>query len=150
MKAMNLKMRIAGVCYLLSAVYFLAVGLAFVFAAEFFSFHSDVIQTPWSELDELAQTLYLGMMRTEGAGFLASSVAIAAILFVPFRRGEVWSCWAMSAVGIVEHVPTFFANWHVAETTSASPPWQAAAAGMALLAIALVFGLLGASESDLS
>ena len=48
-----------------------AVGLAFVFATEFFPFHSDVIQTPWSDLGPAAQMLYLGMMRTEGAGFLA-------------------------------------------------------------------------------
>ena len=144
---MNRNMRIAGSCYFLTAVYFLAVGLAFIFAAEFFPFHSDVIQTPWSELDKLSQTLYLGMMRTEGAGFLASSVAIAILLFVPFRRGEMWSCWAMSAVGIVEHFPTFLANLHVSQTTSASPPWQAAAVGMALLGIGLVFGLLGSRES---
>lgn len=145
---MNSKTRLAGACYLLSAVYFLGVGLAFVFASEFFPFHSDVIQTPWSELDTLSQTLYLGMMRTEGAGFLASSVAIAVLLFIPFRRGEGWSCWAMSAVGIVEHVPTFLANLHVSRVTSASPPWQAAAVGMALLTIGLVLGLAGARESD--
>jgi len=144
---MNLKLRLAAGCYALSAIHFLGIGLGFVFASEFFPFHSDVIQTPWSELDALSQALYLGMMRTEGAGFLASSAALGALLYVPFRRREPWSCWAMSSVGILEHLPTLIANLHVSQTTPGSPPWQSAALGMALLTLGLGFGLSGMRET---
>lgn len=140
-------MKIASFCYLVTAVAFAAIGLAFVFAREFFPFHSDVIQTPWSDLDLAAQTLYLGMMRTEGAGYLASATAIAILYFGPFQRREEWSCWAMSGIGLVEHLPTFFANLHVSRTTEASPPWPGVLAGMMLLVLGLVLSIQGIRRS---
>ncbi|MFK7898446.1 MAG: hypothetical protein AB8G23_21615 [Myxococcota bacterium] len=145
---MGWKMKIAAACYGVSAIYCLTVGLSFVFRTEFFPFHSDVIQTPWSEVEPLAQTLYLGMMRTEGAGFLATAVALGALLAVPFRRGEAWAYWAMTAIGVVEHVPTLLANLHVSAVSPGSPPWQAAAVGIILLLIGLGFGLAGARKEN--
>jgi len=78
--------RIAAVLYWLNAIILLVIGLTFVFASSFFPFHSDVIQTNWNELDTPFQTLYLGMMRTEGAGYLASAVAIGFLLVIPFEK----------------------------------------------------------------
>ena len=74
---MNIKRRLAAFCYLINMIAFIFIGLAFVFKQEFFGFHSSVIQTSWQDLDLSSQTLYLGMMRTEGAGFLAAAVAFA-------------------------------------------------------------------------
>ncbi len=144
---MNTKMKLAAFCYLSNAVVFLFIGLAFVFGREFFPFHSDVIQTQWSDLDISAQTLYLGMMRTEGAGFLASAVAIAFLFFIPFRRGEEWSYWAMSAVGIVEHLPTLVATFHVSMSTAASPPWPLTLALIVLLIVGLILSVNGSQQS---
>ncbi len=144
---MNTRMKLASFCYLSNAVAFLIIGLTFVFAREFFPFHSDVIQTPWSGLSVPVQTLYLGMMRTEGAGYLASATAIAILYYGPFLRGEQWSYWAMSGIGIVEHLPTFFANLHVYRTTEASPPWPAVLIGMVLLVAGLVLSIQGSRPS---
>lgn len=135
-------MKLAAFCYLINMLAFLLIGLAFVFGTEFFAFHSDVIQTPWQDLEHSAQTLYLGMMRTEGAGFLASAMAFAFLLFVPFRRRETWSYWALSAIGITEHTPTFLATLHVSKTTAASPPWLMTLVLMALLIAGLILSLL--------
>ena len=74
------------------------------------------------------------MMRTEAAGFLASGTAIAILLFIPFRKYEKWSYWAMSAIGITEYAPTFFANYYVSKVTLGSPPWQ--------LMLLLIFSML--------
>jgi len=135
------KTRIAAACFGLNAIYMAIVGLLFVLSNEFMSFHSDVIQTPWDELEPAAQTLFLGMMRTEGAGFLAAAVAIAVLLLIPYRQGQAWSSWAMTAVGVVEHGPTLAANYHVATVTSASPPWQLPLLGIALLFLGLFLSL---------
>ena len=143
-----MKMKLAAACYIVSAIAMLAIGLAFIFAQEFFPFHSDVIQTSWQELGKPEQTLYIGMMRTEGAGFLASAVAIAILLLIPFRRREVWSFWAMTVVGLVEHVPTLVATYHVSQTTAANPPWPITLALMVLLLIGLLLALSANREKQ--
>ena len=135
------RQKLAGLCYLINAVACLFIGLGFVFGQEFFSFHSDVIQTAWQDLGPLEQKLYLGMMRTEGAGFLATFVAFAFLLFIPFRRGENWAYWAMTAIGLAEHLPTLIATFHVSQTTSASPPWPLTLSLVALLVAGLLLSL---------
>jgi len=139
--------KLAKVIYWANAVLLLAIGLAFVFAPSFFPFHGDVIQKSWSELDASSQTLYLGMMRTEGAGYLASAVAFTFLLLIPFRRGERWATWAICSIGITEHVPTLLANLHVSATTSASPPWMFVAGCIISLVFAALLSSLGRNTS---
>ncbi len=138
-----MKKRIAVACFGLNVIYMTIAGLVFVLGNEFLPFHSDVVQTSWNDLEPAYQTLYLGMMRTEGAGFLASALAIGILLLIPYRQGHAWSYWAMAAVGVVEHVPTLVANYHVATVTSASPPWQAPLVGISTLILGLVLSREG-------
>lgn len=95
------------------------------------------------------QTLVLGMMRTEGAGYLASALAIAILLLIPFRQGAPWAPWAIVSIGIVEHLPTFLATFHVARTTSASPPWLATGVLIVSLLCGLILALSEPGRSDL-
>jgi len=67
-----------------------------VLKSEFMPFHSEVIQADWQDVSAKAQILYLGMMRTEGAGFLATAAAFVILLWIPFRKFEPWSYWAIS------------------------------------------------------
>lgn len=134
---MNLKIKASFFIYVSNIVFLVGTGFVFQFSGEFLPFHSDVIQTKWAQVDSLSQTLYLGMMRTEAAGFMASGVAIAFLLLIPFRRFELWPCWAMTIIGIVEYLPTLLANYHVSNVSQASPPWPL----MLLLIISLVLAL---------
>lgn len=136
--------RIAAGIFWCNALAMLAIGLAFVTADRFFAFHGDVIQMAWSDLELPFQTLYLGMMRTEGAGYLAAGLAMAILLLIPFRQNARWATWAIVSVGIVEHLPTFLATLHVARTTAASPPWIATG----LLMVSLVCGLILALQKS--
>jgi len=144
---MTLKSKISASCYLINAVYFLIVGLMFVFRSEFFLFHSDVIQISWDDLELATQTLYLGMMRTEGAGFLAAAASLIILLAIPFRRKEIWASWAMTIIGVIEHLPTLLANFHVAQTTPASPPWAIALTGIVILILGLLLSIRSANTA---
>lgn len=117
------------------------IGCVYVFSSEFMPFHSDVIQTNWVHVEDSAKTLYLGMMRTEGAGFLASAVAMAILLIIPFREGKVWSYWAIPIIGIVEYLPTLIATFYVSRVTQASPPWPAILFAILLLLTGLVLSI---------
>ncbi len=146
MLAMNLKLKISLALYIANIFIMTIIGLAFVFKGEFMPFHSDVIETSWQALNTKSQILYLGMMRTEGAGFLASATALSFILFIPFLKFEQWAPWAMTSIGIVEYLPTLLANYHVSSITNASPPWLFMLLLSLSLLIALFFATIGHTE----
>ncbi len=143
---MNIKLKLALVLYIANVVAMLAIGLAFEFRNEFMPFHSDVIQTSWHDLSAEAQILYLGMMRTEGAGFLAAASALVILLSIPFRKFEKWSYWAITVIGSVEYFPSLMANYHVASVTNASPPWLLMLTLTLSLFLALILANIGHRE----
>lgn len=145
---MNLKLRLSFVLYVVNILVMLGIGLTFVFSNEFFPFHSEVIKTDWQSVDVKAQILYLGMMRTEGAGFLATATALAFLLYFPFRKREAWSFWAITTIGVVEYSPSLMANYYVASVTQASPPWLLMLLLMLSLFGALAFAILGCREKE--
>ncbi len=73
---MNWKTPVAGGRYLHTAAYFLVVGLAFVLASEFFPFHCDVIQPPWSEVDAQRGCGRVGGLRRRQTRRLAATATI--------------------------------------------------------------------------
>jgi len=134
---MTTKNKIAFGIYLINAVAMLVVGSVYLFSGEFMPYHSAVIQEEWIDLSEAQKTLYLGMMRTEAAGFLATGTAILILLIIPFRKMQRWAPYAMSVIGIVEYLPSAIATYNVAQTTTASPPWIALCMGIGLLIVAI-------------
>ena len=145
---MNFKLKLAFVIYLTISIAMLGIGFVYVFASEFMGFHADVIQTQWKNVDSLAQTLYLGMMRTEGAGFLAVGTAMLFLLFIPYLKREQWACWAISIIGIVECLPTLIANYHVSTVSQGSPPWLFMLTLILLLILGLCLSLAGLSQNQ--
>ena len=134
---MTIKNKIAFGIFFFNAAAMLVIGLVYQFSNEFMPYHSAIIQTEWVNLSEAQKILYLGMMRTEAAGFLASGTAILLLLFIPYLNEERWAPYAITAIGIVEYLPSAIATFNVAQSTNASPPWIALFTGIALLIVAL-------------
>lgn len=143
---MTNKQKLAFACYGINAIGFLLFGLVYTFNSEFLPFHSDAIQSSWESVSQPAQVLYLGMMRTEGAGLLASAIAIMILLAIPFRRKERWSYWAIAVIGVVENVPSMVGAYNTTQATPASSPWQLNALGVVLLIVGLVLALTSDTE----
>ena len=138
---MTIRYKAAFILYFINAVCMLVVGGVYQFSNQFMPYHSDVIQTQWDALSQNQQILYLGMMRTEAAGFLASALAIFILLFIPFRKRQRWASVAICAVGIVEYLPSALATFRVSTLTEANPPWMALCVGILLLIVGLVLSL---------
>ena len=145
---MTIRKRLALFCFAGNALFLLLAGLVYVLRPSFMPYHGAIIHSDWPSLSASAQLLYLGMMRTEGAGMLATSLAIAILLWIPFRQGQRWSYWAIAAVGLVEHLPTLAMTFHVAHVTDARPPWVAVLVATLLLVAGLILAL-GERRPDL-
>ncbi len=120
----------------MNALAMLAIGWAYQFSHEFMPYHAEVIGTQWIDLTDVQQILYIGMMRTEAAGFLATSTALLILLFIPFRQEQPWSISAMTVIGLVEYLPSAIATFNVYKATGASTPWLALIVGMFTLLLA--------------
>lgn len=145
---MNFTLKIAFGIYALNILVMISIGIIYEFSSEFMPFHSDVIQTKWIDVDHVFQILYLGMMRTEAAGFFAAGTAILILLLIPFLKFERWSYWAMTTIGLVEYIPTLFATYHVSSITDASPPWVLILILSVSLIIALCLAEIGNKQEN--
>ncbi|MEE2733517.1 MAG: hypothetical protein VYA55_22035 [Pseudomonadota bacterium] len=142
-----MKLKIALFCYGFNALGLFLFGLIYTFSPEFLPFHSDAISKSWDDLTQPYQAVYLGMMKTEGAGFMSSGIAIAFLLAIPFKKREVWCYWAMTVIGVVEHVPSMIGAMNTSQLTPASSPWQLNLLGVVLLIIGLALSLSHKNES---
>ena len=138
---MPIKIKLAFFCYGFNVVGLFLFGLIYTFSNEFLPFHSEAIQASWESLDQSTQVLYLGMMKTEGAGFLSAAVAIGILMSIPFKKGETWSYWAMTVIGLVENVPGLIGAYNASQATPASSPWQLSLLGIILLIVGLILSL---------
>lgn len=144
---MNFKLKLSLAIYIANLLVMTVIGLAFEFKTEFMPFHSDVIQTTWANVDPQAKILYLGMMKTEGAGFLAAATALAFLLWASFKRRETWMFVAMTVIGVVEYSPSLAANLYVSQVTDANPPWLLMLSLTISLLIALGLALAATRQS---
>ncbi|MEO0408607.1 MAG: hypothetical protein AAF289_14770 [Cyanobacteria bacterium P01_A01_bin.135] len=128
-------------CYLTTLALLGAFSLIYLLRAEFMPYHARAIGQSWEQLPLAVQTLILGLMKTTGGGWLATAVAMAIILFKPFKRGETWALWAVPSIGLATAVPLLYLTLSIAIRTPADPPWIAAALGVVLQVVGLVLSL---------
>lgn len=129
--------------YALNAVFMLIAGLIYLLRESFMPYHADVIGKSWEQLLPAEQLLYLGMMRTEAAGFLAASLAVGILLLIPYRRGERWAAPAIFLIAVVEYLPTAVATYRVSLLSDANPPWVLMCLALVSLLLALLVPLIG-------
>jgi FtsH-binding integral membrane protein len=104
-------------------------------------YHQEAVGIPWQGLDRRLQTLLLGLMRTTGGGLLATSISIAVLLVIPFRNREVWSMYAIPAIGIICTIPLLYVTIFIRLKTNAHTPIVASAVGIVLIVIGATFSL---------
>jgi hypothetical protein len=138
---MNLKMKIAFTCHLLTVITLFVFGLIYFFRVEFMPYHAVAVGAQWSELAPEFQVLFLGLMKVVGGAWIGGATAMALLLFIPFRRGEGWSIYSVPLIGIIVSGSSLYATLYVAGNTPANPPWIAAAVSIVLLVIGFLLSL---------
>lgn len=111
------------------------VGISYLISSNMTSYHMQVIGVDWNTLAPGAQTLLLILKKGTGDACVLAGLAIAILLFVPFRRRESWSRWAILAIGYVFYIPMLGGALYLASTTGASSPWWLNAIMLLLLTI---------------
>ena len=129
-------------------LYFLTMLISVIFAAlylfrgGYMPYHAEAVATPWSKLDRKFQALFIAFLRVAGGGWLSSAMSIGFLLFIPFRRGELWANWALLAVGLTVSIPAVVATVGLKRKTSANPPWVMAVVAVFLVMAGFIMGLV--------
>ena len=130
------------VSYGLAALLSAAFGVTYLVRPRFMPYHQEALGVPWPQVDPRLQTLLLGLMRTAGGGLMASALAIAFMLWIPVRAGEVWVLYAIPVVGLTTAAPALNATILVRRRTGARTPVLPAAAGVGLILLGAILSMV--------
>jgi len=104
-------------------------------------YHRQALGQNWDQIDKGQQALIIGSMRVISGGLLGANLGIMVMLLIPFRSGEMWSYYAIPAIGLITSLPILYGLLIVRLRTRARPPVAVTAAGCALIIIGLVLSL---------
>ena len=130
---MNTRSLIAFWCYFVALIAPAAWGIMFLFRDEFMPYHAAAVSMPWGQVPETFQVLILALLKLVGAAWFTSAVAVLLLLLVPFRQGSKWARWAVPSLALLHYSGVFTAMTYVARNSPATPPWNFALAGAALV-----------------
>ena len=133
---MTLRRKVSFALYLVSVAVLFAFAARYLLADRLMTYHAETIGVPRNGLPAEQQLVFVTLYRAAGSGMLAVGLAILIILVVPFRAGQAWSVWAMTAVGLVYAGLSLFLTLAYQAGTTAAVPWQGPAAATVTLIIA--------------
>ena len=131
-------------CYLLLALGLYAFGLRYLFKSELTGYHALALGQTLDAMSPAQQITFLTFYRVDGAGILSIAVAMTFLLFGPFRRGEIWSRWAMTTSALCYGTLSLYANITFTEATGIVAPWPVS---VAILVMAALGHLLAMGKS---
>jgi len=118
----NTRTKVAFVLFLLAYLVSAVFGLMYATRSQFMPYHAMAIDTEWSALPASYQVLFLALLKVGGGGMLATAVAGAFLLAIPFRQQLDWSRWALLAIIVTTSVLTLYGTLTVDLQTPANPP----------------------------
>jgi hypothetical protein len=130
--------KIAFGIYFLLALTSVAFGVAYLFCSTIMPYHRVAIGIPWEQLSSGLQAVLQGLIKVAAAGFLVIGISFMALLFIPFRRGDLWAKWLIPVLGSVWNIIALYVTIMIAMKTSALTPWPASIVAMVLLIVAFI------------
>lgn len=120
---MTVKTKIAFGCYLVVAISAMVMGLLYTTSPTIMPYHQQAIGMRWDDIDPNLSLLLLALLRGAGIAGWITGLSIGVLLFIPFRRGEMWSRWAITLLGFVSLLPALYYTVRLKLSTGASTPW---------------------------
>jgi hypothetical protein len=148
---MTIWLRVSFALYLINGLILIAFGVRYFFADELMPYHAETLGIARDGLSAAYAIVIVTLYRATGAGMLVVGLVLFILLAIPFRGRQVWSRWALSAIGIFYGGLSLFLTLALQAETSASVPWQGPAAAVITTIVAhfLAAGLGKAPAGDI-
>ena len=132
---------ISSIGYGFVAFILIIFGSIYLMKNQFMPYHSEAVGFSLSDLEPNFKVLIIALMRAAGGGFLATGLAILVLLIIPWRAGNIWSIYAIPAIGLCTLSGTLYATLLVKMKTPGTPPVILNFIGLGLTIISFVFSL---------
>ncbi len=144
MKVFNL---FSVVLYLVVVLITAALGVKFISATEYFSYHAQAAGTSWSAVDPGLQLVYLAVFKVCGAALLSVWICILFMIIIPFaKHSHRWSYYAIPIAYMLFWSITLATTLYVTSTTPATAPWIGSLFCVVTILAAFIFSLLERSK----
>ncbi|MGD8763385.1 MAG: hypothetical protein PVG87_13835 [Desulfobacteraceae bacterium] len=141
---MSTKMKISFICYMLIALASVVSGLIYTFSSQIMPYHQQVIGMKWEEVNPRFQMLFLAFLNGSGMAMFSLGLAIIILLFFSFRRGEIWSRWAIPVIYLPGSIYVLYIARNLHINTQASTPWLF----LAILILIAIAGIICSIEQS--
>lgn len=138
---MRTRVKIAFACYLFVASAGIVFGLRYILASQILPYHQEAVGVSWGDLSPRIQKMFLAYVHGGGMSMVLWGLAMLILLFIPFRRGEVWSRWALPLLCIPGQLFTLYVALDLHLSTHASTPWPLAAFMIIVMLVASVLSI---------
>ncbi len=147
---MTVWLKVSFALYLVNSLVLLAFGVRYFFADELMPYHAETLGIARDGLSSDYSIVVITLYRATGAGMLVIGLAFIILLAVPFRGRQVWSKWALSAIGLTYGALSLYLTLALQAETSAAVPWPGPAAAVITTVAAhfLAAGLGQQREAD--
>jgi hypothetical protein len=140
---MTTRVQFAFWIYLLLMIAGAAWGMGFLLRSEFTSYHGAAAGVPWSEVPPNFQFVILALTKLAGGLWMAFTLCIFVLLFIPFRRGADWALRAVPLLMLAQYAAPMPAMLHLTMNTNATPPWTLTMACILVTLIAFAVSVTG-------
>lgn len=127
---MTTGLKVSFALYLVNSLILLAFGVRYFFADELMSYHAETLGIARDGLSTDYSIVVITLYRATGAGMLVTGLTVLILLAVPFRGRQVWSKWALSAIGLTYGGLSLYLTLALQAETSAAVPWPGPAAAI--------------------
>lgn len=145
---MNKTTFFATVLYSIVTLITASMGIRFLTATEYFTYHAQASGIAWTNVDSGLKIVYLAVFKVCGAGFLSVALGLLLMIIFPFvKYNNRWSYFAIPACGILFWSIVMATTLYVSFVTQATTPWGGSLFCMITTFLAFVLSLFGSGKS---
>lgn len=145
---MKTRIKIAFACYLFVGLVSILFGLRYILASQIMPYHQEAVGVPWGDLPPRIQKFLLASLHGGGMSMILFGTSVLILLLIPFRRGEVWSRWALAVLCVPAQLATLYLALDLHLSTRASTPWPLGAFMTVLVLAAMALSMERSSRAS--
>jgi hypothetical protein len=130
------------VLYLIPAVGMIILGLVYLSHTSILPYHQKALYEPWEKLTPNLKVLLNTLVRAIGAGSLVSGLALVLIVLFPFRRGELWSIYAVPFLSFLYIFTVILIARNLAKKTPGGPSLKLNMVILMITLLALILSVI--------
>ena len=122
----------------------LSVGIRFLTAKEYFSYHKSIIGKEWNEIDESIRTVFLAVFKMTASGIIVISCLLlySAVKGIFINESGLIDKIAIPSLCLLFWVGSFLTTFNVYRKTKSNTPWKGSMLCIILLFVSIIFSIL--------